>query len=230
MEGGHRRTSCHPAALSNTVTACSSIPQQRSQQIERQFRHGSLTTLEAFPKLALPGPQSVPAPPCDRHLVIASGAVASGISQQHLRAGRFVCSQGQRPVLDDTLHDEGGAEALHAGEAGKTFVVELLESVQVGGDDAQEVVGFTEEPLGLPDVRDGGDGFFEVVDSVPVSAAHGDEDESLERQPESVGVEVCVVAADRAGAFQGAQAAVAGRDAEADSLGEFGDGQTTVLL
>ena len=37
-------------------------------------------------------------------------------------------------------------------------------------------------------------------------------------QTESVGVEVCVIAADRARTFQGAQPAVAGREAEADSL------------
>jgi len=58
----------------------------------------------------------------------------------------------------DALHDEGGAEALDAGESGEALVVELLEGGEVCGDDAQEVVGLTEEPLGLPDVGDGGDG------------------------------------------------------------------------
>ena len=45
-----------------------------------------------------------------------------------------------------------------------------------------------------------------------------------------MGVEVCAVAADCPGAFQGAQAAVAGREAEADAFGEFGDGEPPVLL
>ena len=140
------------------------------------------------------------------------------------------CSQWQGAVLDDTFHDERGAEALDAREGGKALVVELLEGGQIGSDDAQEVVGLTEEPLGFPDVGDGGDSLLERVDGGAVSTAHGDEDQSFEGQAECVGVEVCVVAADSTGVFQGAQPPVAGREAEADSLGEFGDGQTSVLL
>src|SRR5688572_29713805 len=118
--------------------------------------------------------------------------------------------QRQGPVLDDTLHDEGGAEPLDAGEGGEALIVELLIGGQVGGDDAQQVVGLTEEPLGLPDVGDGRDSLFERVDGGAVPAAHSDEDQSFEGQAECVGVEVCVVATDGAEAFQGAQPAVAG--------------------
>jgi hypothetical protein len=45
-----------------------------------------------------------------------------------------------------------------------------------------------------------------------------------------MGVKMCPVTADRPGAFEGAQAAVAGGDAEADPLGEVGDGEAPVLL
>ena len=106
----------------------------------------------------------------------------------------------------------------------------MLEGGQVAGDDAEQVVGVTEEPLGLQDVGDGGDSLFEGVDGVAVCGAHGGEDECLEGQAESVGVEMGAVAADGAGLFQGSQAAVAGRKAEADALGEFGNGQAPVLL
>jgi hypothetical protein len=51
-------------------------------------------------------------------------------------------------VLDDRFHDEGGGEALDAGKSGEALIVELLEGGQVGGDNAQEVVGLAEEPLG----------------------------------------------------------------------------------
>src|SRR5262249_51801967 len=57
-----------------------------------------------------------------------------------------------------------------------------------------------------------------------------DEDQCLEGQAEDAGVELGVVAGDRPRAFQGAQAAVAGRDAEADPLGQFGKGQPAVAL
>ncbi len=80
--------------------------------------------------------------------------------------------QRQWSVLDDTLHNEGGAEALDAWEGGEVVVLDLLEGGQVGGDDAQKVVGLTEEPLGLPDVGDGGDSLFERLDGGAVSAAH----------------------------------------------------------
>ena len=119
---------------------------------------------------------------------------------------------------------------MDAGEGGEAFVVELLVGGQVGGDDAEKVVGFAEEPLGFPDVGDGRDSLFERVDGGAVSAAHGDEDQCLEGEAECVGVEVCVVAADCAGVFQRAQSAVARREAETDPLGEFGDCQAPVML
>ena len=83
--------------------------------------------------------------------------------------GRRFWLQRQRSVLDDTLHDEGRAEALDAWKGGEALVVELLVRRQVDGDDAQEVVGLAEEPLGFPDVGDGGDSLFEGVDGVAVS-------------------------------------------------------------
>ena len=39
-----------------------------------------------------------------------------------------------------------------------------------------------------------------------------------------------MLAADRAGVFQGSEPAVAGGEAETDSLGEFGEGYSSVLL
>jgi hypothetical protein len=68
---------------------------------------------------------------------------------------------GQRSVLHDILHDKGGRQALDAGEPGELLVVELLEGGEVGGGDAQEVVGFPEQALCLEHVRDGGHGLFE---------------------------------------------------------------------
>ena len=75
---------------------------------------------------------------------------------------------------------------------------------------------------------DVGGGLFEGGEGVALCVAHGDEDEGLEGEAEGVGVEVCAVAADGTGAFQGPQAAVAGREAEADAFGEFGDGEPPV--
>ena len=45
--------------------------------------------------------------------------------------------EGQWPVFHDAFHDQGGAEALDAGEGGETLVIDLLEGGQVGGDDAE---------------------------------------------------------------------------------------------
>jgi hypothetical protein len=58
-------------------------------------------------------------------------------------------SYRQGSVLDDALHDQRGAEALDAGKGGEAVVVDLLESGQVTGDDAQQIVRVAEEALGL---------------------------------------------------------------------------------
>jgi hypothetical protein len=60
---------------------------------------------------------------------------------------------------------------------------------------------------------------LEAGDGLAVRAPHGDEDQRLEGQTEDASVELGVVADDRSGVFQGAQAAVARRDAEADPIG-----------
>lgn len=111
-------------------------------------------------------------------------------------------SQGQGPVLDDALHDEGGAQTLNAGEGGDAVIIELLEGPQVAGDYVQEVVGVTEKPLGLQNVGDRGDGLFKGLDGLAAGLAHRDEDESVESQAQCVGVKLCPVTADRTGLLQ----------------------------
>ncbi len=101
---------------------------------------------------------------------------------------------------------------------------------QVGGDDAQQVVGVTEEPLGLDDLRDACDSFLEAQEGLAIFLAHGDEDERLERQAEGVGVHDGAVAAYRAATFQLPQSAVTGGDAQADTCRQLGDAQAAVLL
>jgi hypothetical protein len=60
MKGWHRRSSSHPATSSNTgdrvPERAPGIGNSGQQQLERQFRHGLLTALEALPKLILPCP------------------------------------------------------------------------------------------------------------------------------------------------------------------------------
>lgn len=137
---------------------------------------------------------------------------------------------GQRSVLDDVLHDEGGGQALDAGEPGQLLVVEQLKRGQVGGCDPQKVVGLAEQALRLQHVRDGGHGLFEGGDGVGGFPAQGGEDEGLEVQADGAGVDDCPVAADGALAFEVAQPAVAGRDAELHAGGQLGDGQAAVEL
>jgi len=54
--------------------------------LKDSFGMACLTALEAFPRLILPCPQSVPHATLRLHSVIACGAVASGISPQPFRA------------------------------------------------------------------------------------------------------------------------------------------------
>jgi hypothetical protein len=61
-----------------------------------------------------------------------------------------------------------------------------------------------------------GDGLFEGVNGLAVRGAHGHEHQSFECQAQCMGVETRAIAADCSGAFEGAQSAVAGGDAEPD--------------
>jgi hypothetical protein len=62
----------------------------------------------------------------------------------HIGSGPVTVARGS---ISNAPHSERGAEALDAGEFGEAVVVGLLEERQVAGDDAQQVVGVTEEPL-----------------------------------------------------------------------------------
>jgi len=120
-----------------------------------------------------------------------------------------------RAGFDDALHDQRRAEPQDAGQRCEVLVIELPVGGQVAGDDTQEVVRIAEQALSLEHVRNRGELLLEGGDGLTVLVAHGDEDQRLETQTEDAGVEPGVVAGDRSGAFQSAQAAVAGRDAEA---------------
>src|ERR1017187_9802973 len=52
---------------------------------------------------------------------------------------------GERPFADDALHDNRRRHALDARQRRQCFITELLVGGNVGGDDAEEVVGFSEE-------------------------------------------------------------------------------------
>jgi hypothetical protein len=79
-------------------------------------------------------------------------------------------------------------------------------------------------------VRDLGDGSFEAGDGVAVGAAHGDEDECLEGEPNSDRVQLSAVAADDPRLLQGAEPAVAGSHRQTDPFGQLREGQPPVLL
>ena len=54
--------------------------------------------------------------------------------------------------------------------------------IQVGRDDAQQVVGVAEQPLRVPDLRDGRDRGFEGGDRGGVAALQRDADDGLEAE------------------------------------------------
>ncbi|WTK18949.1 LysE family translocator [Streptomyces anulatus] len=88
----------------------------------------------------------------------ANGGLGSGGADPgaQLFGGRLF---GQRSVLDDVLHDEGGSQTLDAGESGESLVVELLEGGQVGSRDPEEVVGLA-EPAALTALTVAGAGYL----------------------------------------------------------------------
>ena len=77
--------------------------------------------------------------------------------------------------------------------------------VQVGRDDAQQVVGVAEQPLRVPDLRYRGERGFESGDGAGVAAVQRDADDGFEAETDRGGVQDGAVAGDDAGALQLAQ-------------------------
>lgn len=110
------------------------------------------------------------------------------------------------------------------------LVIQLPVCGQVGGDDAQQVVGITEQPLCLQDMRYPGYRLLESGDGIAVLLPHGDEHEGLEPQPDRRGVHDGPVAADRPAALQVPHAPVARRDAQPYPGGQVGQRQAAILF
>ena len=102
--------------------------------------------------------------------------------------------------------------------------------IQVGRDDAQQVVRVAEQPLRVPDVRDAGDRGFEGGDGGGVAAFQGDADDGLEAEADRGRVKDGAVAGDDAGPLELAQPPVARRRGEPHSVGQLRHRQAAILL
>jgi hypothetical protein len=91
-------------------------------------------------------------------------------------------------------------------------------------------VGVAEQSFRVADFRDAGQPALEFGDRGGVFAVHGDVCEAFEAKADGGGVDDGPVAADRSGAFEFTEPAVAGGDAERDALGKLGDGKAAVRL
>jgi hypothetical protein len=93
--------------------------------------------------------------------------------------------------------------------------------IQVGRDDAQQVVRVAEQPLRVPDLRDGGDRGFEGGHGGGVAALQRDADDGLESEADRGRVEDGAVADDDAGPLELSQPPVARRRGELHSVGQL---------
>ena len=83
--------------------------------------------------------------------------------------------------------------------------------IEVGRDDAEQVVGVAEEPFGVPDLRYRGERGFEGGDGSGVPAIQRDADDGFEAEADRGRVQDGAVAGDDAGALQLAQPPVTRR-------------------
>lgn len=109
--------------------------------------------------------------------------VGAGPRKRRCRLQAWCRLQRQRPILHDTFHDQRRTEALDAGQSRQTLVVERLECGQVAGEDAQEIVRITEQPLRLNHIRDRGNGSLECVEGDALRGVHRDEDKASKVRP-----------------------------------------------
>lgn len=101
---------------------------------------------------------------------------------------------------------------------------------QVRSEDAQQVVGVAEKPLGRHDVGYRRESGFERRQRRTVLLAHGHENQRLEPEPDRVRGDVGAVSGDDARALQLAYSPVAGRHAERHAGSEVGEGHAAVPL
>jgi hypothetical protein len=102
--------------------------------------------------------------------------------------------------------------------------------IQVGRDDAQQVVRVAEQPLGVPDLRDGRDRGFEGGDRGGVAALQRDAGDGLEAKADRGRIKDGAVAGDDARPLEFAQSAVARRGGELHSVGQLGHRQAAIPL
>ena len=115
-------------------------------------------------------------------------------------------------------------------QGGELAIPQCRIAIQVGRDDAEQVVGVAEQPLGVPDLRHCDERGFESGHGAGVLAVHRDADEGFEAEADSGWVEDGAVAGDDAVALQFAQPPVTGRRSEPHPVGQLRHRQATVLL
>lgn len=107
---------------------------------------------------------------------------------------------------------------LDAGQGGELLIAEVLVGGEVGGGDADQVVGVSEEPFGVAHLGNLRQAPLEVRDRRCVLPLHHHEYQNLEAEPDRGGINEGPIAADRSRTLQLAQPSVARRHAEPGPL------------
>ena len=93
---------------------------------------------------------------------------------------------------------------MHSGRVESRSSYSCLEGRQVRGEEAEEIVGFPEEPVRLDDVRRASaTAVSNAFEGLALRAAHRDEDDGLEAESDHLGVELGRGAGDGAGSLEG---------------------------
>ena len=119
---------------------------------------------------------------------------------------------------------------LDVGRRGQVGGPDVLKRLQVARDDLQDEVYFAVEHVALADFRDRRDMRFERREVAFGLAAQADHREHGDRVAQGRGVELGVIALDRAGFLQRADAAQAGRGGQPDAIGQLDIGHPPVRL
>ncbi|MNO66484.1 hypothetical protein D3C76_572730 [compost metagenome] len=94
----------------------------------------------------------------------------------------------------------------------------------------QQVIRVTKQPLGLDDLRDFPQRRFEIRDRLTGDLAQRDEHQRREVEPQRGRCQARVVAEDSPGLLQRLEPTMAGRQAQAHTVGQLGHRQATVFL
>lgn len=134
------------------------------------------------------------------------------------------------PPVANATDDKACTDGGHAGQSGQAIAMDDVETFQIGGGDAQQVIRLTCHKVTFEDFGEIGNRSFEAIHAFAALTGQGHFDESMKTKTERCWIKPGGVTRDDAGLLQRADATVTCRRGKADDVANLVHGTTTIFL